>query len=199
MGDGAVQNRRMENARTLAPMTRARTHTWEMGNQPLSHLLLAAVLCALVSLVQGVATMFGMRRRSSNGDWHTEAETLALPQTKPDIQFQESNSTPGAILGLVPRISVGTPQGLANIPRETHNRDSRDALHSPENDTVDVALDNASLIVIPDARSACEPEPRGDKHGRRHTRLLASRSRNVILSLSKDAPGMTPLPRQKTA
>jgi hypothetical protein len=128
-----------------------------MGNQPLIQPLLEAVLCALVMIVSNVAAMFGMRRQGEPRDWHTQDAEQALPQTKPDTS-QRTTLTHGVIPGLVPGISVGTPQGLANIPRATINRDSRDALRLPENDSVDVAPDNASLIVIPDARAACEPE-----------------------------------------
>jgi hypothetical protein len=118
--------------RILRAMSRARTQTREFGSQPLSQLLLAAALCAFVMIVKNVAAMFGMRRRSSGGDWHTEADANALPQTKPDIQFKDTNCTNGVILGLVPGTSVGTPRGLATDPLETSNRDSR---HKAENDS----------------------------------------------------------------
>jgi hypothetical protein len=79
-------------------MTRARTHTWEIGrHQPLIQLLLEAVLCALVMIVSNVAAMFGMRFNRDSRAWHTTDTQDALPRTKPDIHFKEPNSGPPGV------------------------------------------------------------------------------------------------------
>jgi hypothetical protein len=93
---------------------------------PPLHRWMHAVLLLCVRLVQGVAATLGMIFRRDVRDWHTSTTQEALPQAKSDIQIKkESNTTHGVILGLVPRISVGSSRGLATIPFETHNRDSR--------------------------------------------------------------------------
>jgi hypothetical protein len=133
-----------------------------------------AVLLLWMSLVQGVATTLGMWLRVGTRDWHTQSDVSALPQAKSDIHIKKDDTTHGVILGPVPRISVGPSKGLAADPLETHNQDSR---HKAEKDSAGVAPMRANPIpVIPDARAACEPEPRGDKHIR-DTQLLGSRSR----------------------
>jgi hypothetical protein len=51
-----------------------------------------AVLMLFVSLVQGVAATFGMRRSRKLRDWHTQPLPSALPRTKPDIQLREHHT-----------------------------------------------------------------------------------------------------------
>jgi hypothetical protein len=102
---------------------------------PLDHWI-DAVLLLCVRLVHGVATTLGMIFKRTRRDWHTADAGEDLPQAKSDIHLKESNSTHGVILGLVPRISVGTPRGLSVAPLEIRNQDSR---HKAENDTVVVA------------------------------------------------------------
>ena len=58
--------------------------------------LLAAVLMLCVSLVHRAATTLGMWRRSGQRDWHTQSETSALPQTKPDIYIKDPIGPPGS-------------------------------------------------------------------------------------------------------
>ena len=162
-------------------MTRARTASNGLGTPPPLDRWIDAVLMLCVSLVQGAATTLGMIFKRNYRDWHTETAHEDLPQAKSGIQLQESTHTHGVILGLVPRIPVGSSRGLSIDPHETHNRDSRD---EPENDSADVASTGANP-VIPDARKACEPEPRGHTHIC-HNRAPGSRSR-------QGASGMTPL------
>ncbi len=128
----------------MVAMTRARPASYGLGNPPPLDRWIDAVLMLVVCLVQGVRATFGMRRRSSIGDWHTEAEAPALPQTKPDIQLEATQPNHAVILGLVPRIPVGPTRGQADTPHETINRDSRD---KPENDTVDVDRLVTSLSI----------------------------------------------------
>ncbi len=108
-------------------MTQARTAAYGVVTPPPLQRWLNAVLLLCVSLVHRVRATFGMWRRSSRGDWHTALETETLPQTKPDIQFQEANSTPGAVLGHAPGNSDGASQGFTGAPRETDNRAARQA------------------------------------------------------------------------
>jgi hypothetical protein len=102
---------------------------------PLDHWI-DAVLLLCVRLVQGVATTLGMIFKPTRRDWHTADACEDLPQAKSDIQLRKDHTTHGVILGLVPRISVGSARGLATNLLETHNRDSR---VKPENDSCDVA------------------------------------------------------------
>ena len=165
-------------------MTPARTASNGVVTPPPLQLWLHAVLMRFVSLVQGARTTLGMIFNRNHRDWHMEDAQDDLPQAKSGIQLQESNPTHGVILGLVPRIPVGSPRGLSIDPREAINQDSR---VKPENDSVDVAPIAANPTpVIPDARAACEPEPRGIRLRRRRVRLLGSGSRSR-------ASGMTPL------
>jgi hypothetical protein len=117
--------------------------------------LLNAVLLLCASLVHRVRATFGMWLSGRQRDWHTLSAASALPQTKPDIHLQKDDATHGVILGLVPGISVGPTQGLAKIPREIINRDSRDALRLPENDIVEVArlVQTLFLSFQPERRS----------------------------------------------
>jgi len=160
-------------------MTQARTHTRVVGGSPLIQLLLEAVLCAFVSLVQGVATTLGMRRQSKARDWHTHLEESALPQAKPDTSQEgrqlSQPSFSGKAEGRIPRTPVGSTRGQASNPRSAPNRDSR---HKAENDSVDVVTTNATLSPSfrAKARSAADPEPRGDTR-RHHAQLLGSGSR----------------------
>ena len=193
-------------------MTRARSHTWAVGISPLIQPLLEAVLCVVMSLVQGVAATFGMRRWIGQRDWHAQSGTQALPQTKPDIQSQDPTTPTESLSALCRESLLANPRGLANDPLETLNRDSRDR---PENDTGEVeapagALEACPLARVPgecrdpasaqralvtrtilsavipaEARQRLELEPRS--HARRRLRLppLASGSRSR-------ASGMTP-------
>ncbi len=120
----------------MARMTRARNRTQGLGNPPLIQLWLEAVLCAFVSLVQGAATTLRMIFNRNHRDWHTETADEALPQATSGIQIQESKTTHGVILGLVPRIPVGPTRGLSIDPREAINQDAR---HKTERDSVDAA------------------------------------------------------------
>ena len=172
-------------------MTRARSHTWAVGISPLIQPLLEAVLCVFVSLVHSVRATFGMRRWIGTRDWHTQSETSALPQTKPDIRKKASPNQQRSFSGKrsASRESRLEPQwGPADHPLEALNQDSRD---KPENDTVEVEapepkagllarapcaggdpvsaqralLPRTSLTVIPAAaRQREELEPRGHAH-----------------------------------
>ena len=115
-------------------MTRARTASSGMGSLAAIQPLLGAALMLCVSLVQTAATTLGMILNRRSRDWHTQATHEALPQATSGPHSQGTD-TPRVMLGPVPSISVGTPQGLADIPRETINRDAR---HTGEPDTVDV-------------------------------------------------------------
>ena len=75
--------------------------------------------------------------KRTHRDWHTGHAHEDLPQAKSGIHLQkEPNPTHGVILGLVPRISVGTPRGLSIDPLEAINQDAR---HKAERDSVDAA------------------------------------------------------------
>ena len=190
--------------RRMVAMTRARTHTHGLGNPPLIQLLLDAVLCAFVSLVQGVAATFGMRFKHRARDWHTGSMREALPQTKPDIHIKDPTTLTESLSALCRESLLANPKGLALSPLETLNRDSRDR---PENDTVDVealeackarvpgegrdpvsahsALTTSTTVIPAEAHQRDELEPRS--HARRRLRLppLASGSRSRAF-------GMTP-------
>ncbi len=147
----------------MARMTRARNRTQGLGNPPLIQLWLEAVLCAFVSLVQGARTTLGMIFKCNHRDWHTADAHEDLPQATSGIQLQDNNPTHGVILGLVPRISVGTPRGLSIDPREAINQDSR---VKPENNSVDVAPSRFTP-VIPGEGATCLPKPEGRREKRR--------------------------------
>jgi hypothetical protein len=73
----------------MPSMTQARTTSYGVVTPPPLHRWMHAVLMLFVSLVQGVAATFGMRRCSGQRDWHTPSEASALPQTKPGIHLKE--------------------------------------------------------------------------------------------------------------
>ena len=178
----------------MARMTRARNRTQGLGNPPLIQLWLEAVLCAFVSLVQGARTTLGMIFKCNHRDWHTADAHEDLPQATSGIQLQDNNPTHGVILGLVPRISVGTPRGLSIDPREAINQDSR---VKPENDSVDVAPTQATSVIPGEGAQRRRPGTQG-----RHIQASPRAAPGFwlalfILGLSKDASGMTPLARQQ--
>jgi len=95
----------------MVAMTRARPASYGLGNPPPLDRWIDAVLMLVVCLVQGVRATFGMRRRSSIGDWHTEAEAPALPQTKPDMHLKE-DTTPTDLPARVPGEGGGVDSHL---------------------------------------------------------------------------------------
>jgi hypothetical protein len=141
--------------RIIAPMTRARTASYGVVTPPPLDRWIDAVLMLFVSLVQGAVTTLQMWLKIRPRDWHTQSETSALPRATSGMSSQGPNTTHGVILGLVPRISVGIPRGLAVIPHETHNRDSR---HKAENDTAPVAA-TRSIAPPPNGGGAPRTAP----------------------------------------
>ena len=168
-------------------MTRARTASNGVVTPPPLDRWIDAVLMLCVSLVQGAATTLQMWRRARQRDWHTQSGASALPQAKSGISSQGTNPTHGVILGLVPRISVGTPRGLSIDPHEAINQDAR---HKAERDSGDSAPTKAISRHSGRTRSV-----RAGTQGRRaHPSYPASGFSLAlfILSLSKGASGMTP-------
>ena len=136
-------------------MTRARTASNGLGTPPPLDRWIEAVLMLCVSLVQGAATTLQMWRRARQRDWHTQSGASALPQAKSGISSQGTNPTHGVILGLVPRISVGTPRGLSIAPHEAINQDAR---HKAERASVDAAATRTSAPP-PNGGGAPRTEP----------------------------------------
>ena len=169
----------------MARMTRARTASNGVVTPPPLQLWLHAVLTRFVSLVQGARTTLGMIFKRNHRDWHMEDAQDDLPQAKFGIQLQkEPNHTHGVILGLVPRISVGTPRGLSIDPREAINQDAR---HTAELDIVGVAR-TRTIPVIPG-----KPKARPGTQGRQAQapprvapgfRLALTRVRNDTVDVS---------------
>ncbi len=112
-------------------MTRARTASNGVGTPPPLDRWIDAVLMLFVSLVQGVATTFGMRFNRQPRDWHTDATREALPQTKPDIHIKEETPSTESGSGLAQASLVDHPKGQANAPSEDHTRQSRDFRTDP--------------------------------------------------------------------
>jgi hypothetical protein len=117
----------------MRPMTRARITAKGLVTPPPLHRLMEAVLLLCVSLVQGVATTFGMRFKRQAGVWHIDQTQEALPQTKPDTSLQGPTTPHTVILGLILRISVGPTQGPTNIPCEAPDQGAR---HKPQHRTL---------------------------------------------------------------
>ena len=136
-------------------MTRARTASYGVVTPPPLQLWLHAVLMRFVSLVQGARTTLGMIFKRNHRDWHMEDAQDDLPQAKSGISSQGTNPTHRVILGLVPRISVGTPRGLSIDPHETHNQDAR---HKAERASADVAATRTSAPP-PNGGGAPRTEP----------------------------------------
>jgi len=116
-------------------MTRARTASYGVGTPPPLDRWIDAVLMLFVSLVQGVATTFGMGRWIRARDWHTRSGSSALPQTKPDIHIEEE--TPSTESGSTVRRASPSehPKGPANTPSEDHNGKSRN--HGTDTQTLE--------------------------------------------------------------
>ena len=168
----------------MARMTRARTASNGVVTPPPLQLWLHAVLTRFVSLVQGARTTLGMIFKRNHRDWHMEDAQDDLPQATSGNQLQETNPTHGVILGLVPRISVGTPRGLSIDPREAINQDAR---HTAELDIVGVAR-TRTIPVIPG-----KPKARPGTQGRQAQapprvapgfRLALTRVRNDTVDVS---------------
>ena len=136
--------------RIIRSMTRARTASNGLGTPPPLDRWIEAVLMLCVSLVQGVGATLRMIFNRRGRDWHTETAHEDLPQATSGIHLQkEPNPTHGVILGLVPRISVGSSRGLSIDPREAINQD---AWHTAERDTVGVAtsrMEADPLVRVP--------------------------------------------------
>ena len=147
----------------MVAMTRARTASNGLGTPPPLDRWIDAVLMLCVSLVQGVATTLGMIFKCNHCDWHTADAHEDLPQAKSGISSQGTNPTHGVILGLVPRIPVGSSRGLANDPHEAINQGAR---HKAERDSVDVAPSRFTP-VIPGEGATCLPKPEGRREKRR--------------------------------
>jgi len=88
-----------------------------------------------VSLVQGVATTFGMRFNRQPRDWHTGEAREALPQTKPDIHIKEATPSTESRAALRRTSLVANPKGQANTPSEAHTRESRN--HGTDTQTLE--------------------------------------------------------------
>ena len=112
-------------------MTRARTASNGVGTPPPLDRWIDAVLMLFVSLVQGVATTFGMGRWIRARDWHTRSGSSALPQTKPDIHIKEENLFPQSRAALCRTSLLDHPKGQANAPSEDRTRKSRDLATDP--------------------------------------------------------------------
>ncbi len=106
-------------------MTRARTASNGVGTPPPLDRWIDAVLMLFVSLVQGVATTFGMGRWIRARDWHTRSGSSALPQTKPDIHIKEENLFPESRAALRRASPLDHAKGQAIAPSEDHTRKSR--------------------------------------------------------------------------
>jgi hypothetical protein len=111
-----IRTCRAKSGRIIAPMTQARTASSGVVTPPPLQHWLHAVLMLFVELVQGVATTLGMIFNRTRRDWHTADAREDLPQAKSDIHLKEANTTHGVILGLVPRISVRSAGGIAEVP-----------------------------------------------------------------------------------
>ena len=123
------------------------------------------MLRLFAELVSSVAAMLGIRNRRQARECDTNQMPEALPQAKPDTQLQETISPPtGLMLSLSKHEAVLTT--------------SRPAPASFDKLRMRRCLDMCATptIVIPDAREAREPEPRGSTHNQ-PTQPLASRSR----------------------
>ena len=125
-------------------MTQARPPAPGLGNPPLIPLLLEAVACAFVCLVETVRATFGMRFRHQPRDWHMVEMREALPQTKPGTHLKEITPPTESLSGLSRASLLDNPKGLANDPVEALNRESRD---KPENDLIGVPM--CVLMIVP--------------------------------------------------
>ena len=106
-------------------MTRARTASYGVGTPPPLDRWIDAVLMLFVSLVQGVATTFGMGFNRQTRDWHTDKTCEALPQTKLGIHIKDAPPSTESGSGMAQASLLEHPKGQANAPSEDHNRKSR--------------------------------------------------------------------------
>jgi len=135
--------------RIVPRMTRARSHASAVGISPLIQPLLEAVLCVVMSLVQGVRATFGMRRWIGKRDWHTRSATSALPQTKPDIHIKEDTTPTESRPALCQESLLAPSTGLTNNPLDPLNRGSR---NKSETETGEVEAPAGALEACPLAR-----------------------------------------------
>jgi len=151
--------------RILRFMTRARTASSGVAKLTAIQPLLGAVLMLCVSLVQGAATTLRMIFKRNRRDWHTIIAREALPQATSGISSQGTKLTHGVILGLVPRIPVGSSRGLANDPHEAINQGAR---HKADRDSVDVApsrMEADPLVRVPCGLSPEARRAQGEGRG----------------------------------
>ena len=149
-------------------MTRARIRTSGLGNPPRPQHWLVAALCALVSLV---AQLFQPRRKQIR----TATLRVAVDaqrRTPTLTHTTDTNPTHASFSGLS-RESRFSPR---RNPQSLLAANNRDAWDKPKHDTDDADRSPWSSPVIPDARNACEPEPRGQKPRRHPAPRLAFRA-----------------------
>jgi hypothetical protein len=109
----------------MVGMTRARNRTHGLGNPPLIQLLLEAVLCVFVSLVQGVRTTLGMIFNRTHRDWHTESAHEDLPQATSGISSQGTNAAHAATPGKEADKVRLTREGRGPVLREAQTPATR--------------------------------------------------------------------------
>ena len=85
-----------------------------------------------------------------------------------------------------------TAEAQEDLPQATSG------IHLKESDHPRGVATTATQSLSFRASRRRDPEPRGDAHNRQRTQFLGSHSRQFILSLSKDASGMTESARRPT-
>lgn len=113
-------------------MTRARNRTHGLGKPPLIQLLLEAVLCVLVSLVQGARTTRGMIFNRTHGDWHTTSAQEDLPQATSGISSRGTHSGVTLPIRMEADLFVRVPrEGGDPVLRAAQTHDHRSAQTRP--------------------------------------------------------------------
>ena len=109
-------------------MKRARNRTRGSGNAPLIQLLLEAVLCVFVSLVQGVRTTLGMIFNRTHRDWRTESAHEDLPQATSGISRQGTHPSVTSPFRMEADLLVRVPRaGGSQVLRGAQTHDHRSA------------------------------------------------------------------------
>ena len=171
---------RPPSAHILMPMTPARTASYGVSNPPPLQLWLHAVLMLFAELVSRAVSTLQMVRVRCTRDWHTKAPHADLPREASGISQEGTTFFPPSV-----RSTGGVDAQRRRSPRLRGETACR-AKAQRRWEGAAATLSSSLPSFRAKAHRAVDPEPKSDTH-QQHTKPLASGSRALILSVSKDA------------
>ena len=169
---------RPPSAHILMPMTPARTASYGVSNPPPLQLWLHAVLMLFAELVSRAVSTLQMILVRHTRDWHTTPHEN-LPREKTGISQEGTTFFPPSV-----RSTGGVDAQRRRSPRLRGETACRAEAQRRWEEAATLSSSLPSFRAK--AHRAVDPEPKSDTH-QQHTKPLASGSRALILSVSKDA------------